>query len=147
MIVLKTKSFFMIGLIVAVWLFVCDGFLMAEESKTAEGFNNPFEMRGNNGAEQGFVNAGLVNLPSGIRVLGILAAKGHDPVGVLEIPGMPNVYFVKSGDVIQAEINGYGNKKIAAVEQKQIYLLVQSVTSDEIVLAPQTRPQETRTYR
>ncbi len=146
MTVLKNKGIFMIGLFATASLFICNGFSMAQEAKTADPLNNPFEMRG----DEGFVNAGLVNLPAGIRVLGILAPKGRDPVGVIEIPGMPNVYFVKSGDVIQVEFNEHGNKKVAGATvapQRQIYLLVQSVTSDEIVIAPQTRPQETRIYR
>jgi len=146
MIVLKHRVLSLIGLMAAVFLLISGGFATAQESKPADSVNDPFEMRG----DDGFVNAGLVNLPAGIRVLGILAPKGRDPVGVIEIPGMPNVYFVKSGDVIQVELNGHENKKVAgatAVSQRQVYLLVQSVTSDEIVIAPQTRPQETRTYR
>ena len=148
--VLKDKGILMIGMLAAASLILCADFSMAQETKTDDALNNPFEMRGGSGQDQGFVNAGFVNLPQGIRVRGILAPKGRDPVGVLEIPGMPNVFFVKSGDVIQVEFKEQGNKRsagAAAAVKRQVYLLVQSVTPDEIVLAPQTRPQDTRIYR
>lgn len=123
---------------------------ISEELKAADFGNNPFEMRGGKEGDSGFVSAAFVDLPPGIRVLGILVVKGQNPIGVLEMPGMPDVFFVKSGDVIQIEFSGRSGKTdtgISGIAHRQLYLLVQSVTAQEIVLAPQTRPQDSRVYR
>lgn len=121
------------------------------EAGAVRRLHDPFEMRAGAVDDQGFVSAGLVSLPPGIRVRGILAVRGREPIGAVEIPGMPDIFFVRSGDVIQVDFPGDHGREAPggrpAPAGQPLYLLVQSVTADEIVLAPRTRPQDTRIYR
>lgn len=147
---LKKKKIRLTYFLAAGLLFVGSGFLGAEELPPSRYSNDPFKMRSGQLNKGGLVAASSAAFPSGIRVLGILAVKGSDPVGVLQIPGMRDTFFVKSGDVIQVDISEHGEWLAAdkhSSAYRQVYLLVKSVTADEIVLAPRTRPQDYRVYR
>lgn len=105
---------------------------------------DPFAMRGLAEGD-GFVSAGPAAMPPGIRVVAILAVAGKPPVGALVIPGADTLHFVCEGDVIQVEHPEGAAVKGAA--DSQLYLLVKSITHNQVELAPRTRPQDVRIYR
>ncbi|NCC52174.1 MAG: hypothetical protein EOM20_13285 [Spartobacteria bacterium] len=115
-----------------------------QDASTSISPGDPFAMKGASDGD-GFVSAGPASIPSGIRVVGILALKDKPPVGALTIPGSPNVHFVSEGDVIQFE--RADPNKTTAVSDAQLYLLVKSITCTQIEIAPRTRPQDVRIYR
>ncbi|AKJ64833.1 hypothetical protein [Kiritimatiella glycovorans] len=106
---------------------------------------DPFAMRGLTD-DEGFVSAGPAALPPGIRVVGILAVAGKEPVGAISIPGVKNLYFVREGDIVQVD-RAAGGGAAAGATDAQLYLLVKSVTASQIEIAPRTRPQDVRIYR
>jgi hypothetical protein len=105
---------------------------------------DPFAMRGLAEGD-GFVSAGPAAMPPGIRVVAILAVAGRPPVGALSIPGAATLHFIREGDVIQVDPPEETAAKGAA--GSQLYLLVKSITHNQVELAPRTRPQDVRIYR
>ncbi len=105
---------------------------------------NPFAMRGM-GDGEGFIIDSPASIPPGIVVVGILSVGGKKPVCALSIPGSKSLHFVRENDVIRVDRAGTGGAKGAT--DSQLYLLVKSITHDQIEIAPRTRPQDVRIYR
>jgi hypothetical protein len=104
---------------------------------------DPFAMRGEADGD-GFVSAGVAAIPSGIRVVAILSVEGRSSVGALSIPGSKGLHFVQEGEVIQLDSTATSTETPTAA---QLYLLVKSITDNEIEIAPRARPQDVRVYR
>jgi hypothetical protein len=105
---------------------------------------DPFAMRGTVDGD-GFVSAGSAAIPTGIRVAGILVVANKKPVAALLIPGSQSLHFVTEGEIIQVDrVALAGNP---AATGAQLYLLVKSITANQVEIAPRTRPQEVRIYR
>lgn len=118
----------------------------APNSGTAEPerpFRDPFAMQGDVNGD-GYVNAGVAAIPSGIRVVAILSVEGKASVGALSIPGFKGLHFVQEGDVIQLDTAGTSPGMPSAA---QLYLLVKSITDNEIEIAPRAKPEDVRVYR
>ena len=103
---------------------------------------DPFAMRG--GDDDGYVGAALSSIPAGIRVVSILSVEGKPSVGALSIPGAKALHFVREGEVIQLDVAG-GTAGMPSASQ--LYLLVNSITDNEIEIAPRARPHDVRVYR
>jgi hypothetical protein len=105
---------------------------------------DPFAMKGAMDGD-GFVSAGAAAIPVGIQIAGILAVANKPPVAALSLPGSKSLFFVREGDVIHVDRSGPVPAKGAA--DAQIYLLVKSITNNQVEIAPRTRPHDVRIYR
>jgi hypothetical protein len=110
---------------------------------SAPPFRDPFAMRGGSGEDE-YVAADVGAIPQGIRVVAILSVEGKPSVGALSIPGAHGLHFVREGEVIQLDVAG---KATGAPPTQQLYLLVKSISDEEIEIAPRARPQDARVYR
>lgn len=122
------------------------------QAETPSPPGDPFALRGAESGESGFVSVAPASLPPGIRVVGILTPRQGGPVGVLDIPGAQSLHFVREKDVIQFEASdGARAASRAGASGSQsigpIYLLVVSISENQVEIAPKARPQETRIYR
>jgi hypothetical protein len=106
---------------------------------------DPFAFRGSSGDADGFVNVPQTALPPGIRVVGILKPSDGAPIGAIAIPGQDSLHFVRAGDVIQ--IDPVANVPSASGQTAPLYLLIVSVTAEQIEIATRLRPQDARIYR
>ena len=109
-----------------------------------EPFRDPFAMRAGAGDGDAYIHAKLEAIPSGIEVVAILTAEGRPSVGALAIPGSKSLHFVQEGETIQLDSAG---TTAGVPVGTQIYLLVKSITANQIEIAPQARPQDVRIYR
>jgi len=117
----------------------------AQASSASAERGDPFTFRGTGGDDDGFVNVSQAVLPPGIRVAGILKPSGREPVGAIAIPGQASLHFVRTGDVIQIDS---GSKNLSGTAQTgPVYLLIVSVTAEQIEIATRLRPQDARIYR
>lgn len=114
------------------------------DSGPSNPLRDPFAMRGTGADGDAYIHAGLASIPPGIRVVAILSMEGKKNVGALSIPGSPHLHFVREGEVIQLDTAGAGP---GAASASQLYLLVKSITENEVEIAPQARPQDVRIYR
>lgn len=106
-------------------------------------FRDPFAMQGDADGD-GYVNAGVAAIPSGIRVVAILSVEGKSSVGALSIPGVKGLHFVQEGEVIQLDPTASAP---GMPSSPQLYLLVKSITDNEIEIAPRAKPEDVRVYR
>lgn len=113
---------------------------------------DPFAFRASGMEADGFVSVSSTALPPGIRIVAILMPRNGEAIGVLEIPGAKALHFVREGDVVQLESQpGARAAPRTATDSPgtatPTYLLIVSVSENQIEIAPRARPQDTRIYR
>ena len=114
----------------------------------------------------GFVPAGSVDLPAGIRVLGILVIEGVGSLAALQLPGDNDVYYVREGDDLQIRLTTRGTTSVRRAtsppSSKQprstsasvpsspsnvFYLKIDKITAEQVVVYPQHNPTNVHVYR
>ena len=97
-----------------------------------------------------------MNLPSGIRVDGIIIPKNKslNPIAALRVPGEDLPLFVKKNDLVsispanmqqQSNSNSWWNKETK--EQEPYYLLIKSISENGVEVAPKKQPAKTYLLR
>ncbi len=120
----------------------------------AAGAKNPFAY-GATEDERGLVPADTGRLPHGIRLAAVLIPKEGEAVAVLRLPGEDTPVFVRENDLISIDprqTTRKGHDSSAArrdndSEHGPFYLLVKSITSTGVEVAPRVRPTEIHLIR
>jgi hypothetical protein len=114
---------------------------------------NPFQYRIPPEAN-GFVSAPQVTIPAGIKLLAIMVVENREPLAVLQVPGMVDVLYIEAGDIIGVETPVKNSQRTTgtssgrlATENGLVYLKIEEITSQQVVLHPQENPAGRRILR
>ncbi|GEM_PF-6188612 len=127
---------------------------------------DPFQYRVPKGSG-GFVPAPAVELPPGIRVLGILVMEDGQSLAALQIPGESEVAYVREDDDLQIRDGTVQNASAAqqmpgkpagtqpsrpsgaaaAATGSILYLKISKITPEAVVVYPQHSPSNVHVYR
>lgn len=77
-----------------------------------------------------------VNLPKGIKILGIITVNKKIRKAVIKIPGYKHSFFVKKGDVIRLLYFTKDKKKI------DIYMEIKEIKSTNVLVSQKRRPDD-----
>lgn len=101
-----------------------------------------------------------VDLPAGIRVLGMLVMESGDSLAALELPGEEEVAYVRAEDDLQIRADGKvatsarrpAGQSAAAPAAAQatggvLYLKIKEITADHVVVYPQQSPTNVHVFR
>ena len=109
----------------------------AGETKKAKP-KDPFQFN-NPKTDDGFMPAMNQTIPAGIKVLGIIVTENKPPLAALKIPNYDEPFYVREKDVIGVEmaVPGSKNKKMSKI----IYLKIDSITPQQVVIVPKDHPE------
>jgi hypothetical protein len=112
---------------------------------------NPFAY-GTAEDERGLVPADTGRLPHGIRLAAVLIPREGEAVAVLRLPGEDTPVFVRENDLISIDPGADERKGGTAAARggttaAPFYLLVKSITSTGVEVAPRVRPTEVHLIR
>lgn len=116
---------------------------------------NPFVYRATED-ERGLVPADAGRLPHGIRLAAVLIPKAGEAVAVLRLPGEGTPVFVRENDLVSIDPRAAdstragataGSATRASAETAPFYLLIKSITSTGVDVAPRVRPTEVHLIR
>ncbi|MGI5923883.1 MAG: hypothetical protein ACOX9E_08065 [Lentisphaeria bacterium] len=135
-----------------------DGSKAADSATAAAppaGIRNPFAYSATE-HDQGLIPVDTDRMPAGIRLAAVLIKSNGDALAALRLPGEEAPIFVRVDDLISVNLSAPAAAKsasaqaktvIAPAERTTVYLLVKSITTTGVEVAPRVRPSEVHLIR
>ena len=101
---------------------------------------DPFEQYIPN-RDGGFVNSNNNGIPSGIKVLGILIVENKKAIAALMVPNSDDPLYVRENDIIGIEVTKTGGSSGSKAKTAEIvYLKIDKITSQQVIVTPKNNP-------